>query len=195
MKRLLIGMIALFLLVAACAPKEAPPAAPVVPPAAPTAPTEVAPPVEEAKEIKEKTFIGDLLGKKISDVSLVKGLKCDVTNAEGRFEFTLTNPTEDMTWYLRRVSALESGPDIHPLVITVNGRRFEHTNCDGAMGTETLAPGESVTCARGFEPKSAGSKTSDWVVRVGVDDLGKPLENKMVVKGLEVASELIFKCD
>ena len=103
---------------------------------------------------------------------------------KGKLEITLQNPTSDTTWYLRRVSALESGPDVNPLVITVNGRRFEHTDCDGEMGTETLGPGESVVCAKGFEPKSAGSATTDWVVRVGVDDLGSPLANKMVLKGL-----------
>ena len=32
-------------------------------------------------------------------------------------------------------------------MITVNGRRFEHTDCDGEMGAETLGPGDSVVCA------------------------------------------------
>ena len=198
MRKLILGMIVVFLLVAAigCAPKKE-----VAPPVAPPAPEpiEVTPPVEEAKEVEQKTLLGDVLGKTESEVKLVTGLKCDVIEKdgvqEGRFEFTLQNPTSDSTWYLRRVSALESGPDVNPLVITVNGRRFEHTDCDGEMGTETLGPGESVVCAKGFEPKSAGSATTDWVVRVGVDDLGSPLANKMVLRGLESAAELTFKCD
>ena len=198
MRKLILGMIIVFLLVAAigCAPKKEAAPVPVAPPA--PEPIEVTPPVEEAKEVEQKTILGDLLEKTESDIQLVTDLKCDVIEKdgvqEGRFEFTLTNPTSDSTWYLRRVSALESGPEVNPLVITVNGRRFEHTDCDGESGTETLGPGESVVCARGFEPKSAGSSTTDWVIRVGVDDLGSPLKNRMVLKGLKVAAELTFKC-
>jgi len=196
----MIAVLLIAVVLVGCSPKKAPvPAAPQVVPAPAPSPIEVTPPVEEAKEVTQKTLVTDIVGKTASDISLVTDLKCDVVERdgqmEGRFEFKLTNPTEDTTWHIRRVKALESGPGINPLVITVNGRRFEHTDCDGDMGTETLGPGETVTCAKGFDPKSAGSKTTDWVIRVGVDDLGKVLENRLLLNGLKVSSEVTFKCD
>ena len=191
-------MIALLLVVVmGCVPEEP---APEVPPPAPAPPApepveDVAPPVQEAKEVKQKTVVKDIIGSTVADITLVKDLNCDVTDGEGRFEFVLVNPTDDTTWTLRRVSPLESSTDINPLVVTVNGRRFDHTNCDGTNGGDTLGPGDSITCAKGFEPKTAGSSTTDWVIRVGDDDLGKPLHNRLLVNGLDVASEITFKCD
>jgi len=175
--------------------KEAPEAPVVVEePEAPVAPEPVETPIVEAEaepeepEMPEMPEDGEYIISRIEDPHgrMITSLMCDATNNE--FKVVLTNPI-DKTFSLERITALRASAENKVAVTaTVNGRVI--LDLDILCGAQVLGPGETVTCEKTFVPNVQGR----FLMRTGMDELGKTLINYFRLKTQEGNHDVNFKC-
>ena len=181
--------------------KEAPEALVVAEEEAPVAPEPVETPIVEAEEPEEITEIqgveeaepempedGDYIISRIEAPHgrMIISLMCDATNNE--FKVVLTNPT-DKNFSLERISALRASAENKVVVTaTVNGRVI--IDLDTLCGAKVLGPGETVTCEKTFVP----NVQARFLIRSGMDELGKTLINYFRLKTQEGNHDVNFKC-
>ena len=117
---------------------------------------------------------------------MIISLMCDATNNE--FKVVLTNPT-DKNFSLERISALRASAENKVVVTaTVNGRVI--LDLDTLCGAKVLGPGETVTCEKTFVP----NVQARFLIRSGMDELGKTLINYFRLKTQEGNHDVNFKC-
>ena len=181
--------------------KEAPEAPVVAEEEAPVAPEPVETPIVEAEEPEEITEIqgveeaepempedGEYIISRIEAPHgrMIISLMCDATNNE--FKVVLTNPT-DKNFSLERISALRASAENKVVVTaTVNGRVI--IDLDTLCGAKVLGPGETVTCEKTFVP----NVQARFLIRSGMDELGKTLINYFRLKTQEGNHDVNFKC-
>lgn len=117
---------------------------------------------------------------------MIISLMCDATNNE--FKVVLTNPT-DKNFSLERITALRASAENKVVVTaTVNGRVI--IDLDTLCGAKVLGPGETVTCEKTFVP----NVQARFLIRSGMDELGKTLINYFRLKTQEGNHDVNFKC-
>ena len=117
---------------------------------------------------------------------MIISLMCDATNNE--FKVVLTKPT-DKNFSLERSSALRASAENKVVVTaTVNGRVI--IDLDTLCGAKVLGPGETVTCEKTFVP----NVQARFLIRSGMDELGKTLINYFRLKTQEGIHDVNFKC-
>jgi len=167
------------------------PEAPVAPEPVETPPVETPPvetPIVEAEAEPEMPEDGEYIISRIEDPHgrMITSLMCDATNNE--FKVTITNPI-DKTFSLERISALRASAENKVAVTaTVNGRVI--LDLDTLCGAKVLGPGETVTCEKTFVP----NVQSRFLMRTGMDELGKTLINYFRLKTQEGNHDVNFKC-
>ena len=197
-KRTLGILIFLLIVIFLIGCKKEAPEAPVVAeePEAPVAPEPVETPIVEVEaeaepeepEEPEMPEDGEYIISRIEAPHgrMIISLMCDATNNE--FKVVLTNPT-DKNFSLERITALRASAENKVVVTaTVNGRVI--IDLDTLCGAKVLGPGETVTCEKTFVP----NVQSRFLIRSGMDELGKTLINYFRLKTQEGNHDVKFKC-
>jgi len=197
-KRTLGILIFLLIVIFLIGCKKEAPEAPVVAeePEAPVAPEPVETPIVEVEaeaepeepEMPEMPEDGEYIISRIEAPHgrMITSLMCDATNNE--FKVVLTNPT-DKNFSLERITALRASAENKVVVTaTVNGRVI--IDLDTLCGAKVLGPGETVTCEKTFVP----NVQARFLIRSGMDELGKTLINYFRLKTQEGNHDVKFKC-